>query len=104
MRIDWAPHALQDRVAIFDYIEADNPRAAVVTDLRIKNQVETLARFPELSRPGRVSGTRKLVISRTPYIAVYSIVNDTIRILRVLHGAREWPEEFSEQSEADDRP
>jgi plasmid stabilization system protein ParE len=51
-------------------------------------------KFAELGRPGRVDGTRKLVIQRTPYIAAYRVAGNTIRILRVLHGAQIWPEEL----------
>lgn len=59
-------------------------------------QVEGLQRFPESGRLGRVEGTRELVVDRTPYIAAYRIAGDTVRILRVLHGAREWPEDIPE--------
>jgi toxin ParE1/3/4 len=83
--------ALKDRDEIFDYIESDNPRAAVEVDLRIKGQTETLIGFPASGRPGRVRGTREFVIDRTPYIVAYRIKGDRVRILRVLHGARRWP-------------
>jgi len=66
MILEWSPFALADRDAIFDYIEADSPRAAVTVDRRIKASVEHLNRFPEMGRPGRIEGTRELVISRTP--------------------------------------
>jgi len=45
-----------------------------------------------MGRPGRIEGTRELVVSGTPYIAAYRIVGDTVRVLRVLHGAQQWPE------------
>lgn len=32
MRLFWTPEALDDRRAIFDYIEADNPMAALNLD------------------------------------------------------------------------
>jgi toxin ParE1/3/4 len=99
MRLEWSAFALADRTAIFDYIEPDNPRAAVAVDARIREQVETLAPFPHSGRPGRIEGTRELVISRTPYIVAYRITGDTVRILRVLHGARRWPEDMSEKSQ-----
>src|SRR6266478_9540841 len=62
-----------DRDAIFDYIEADSPQAAIIVDNRIRVQVESLVKFPESGRPGRVEGTRELVIQRTPYIAAYRV-------------------------------
>ena len=94
MRLEWSPFAIEDRDGIFDYIEEDSPRAAVVVDDRIRMQVRQLLQFPETGRPGRIEGTRELVIGRTPYIAAYRITGDTVRILRVLHGAQLWPDEM----------
>jgi addiction module RelE/StbE family toxin len=99
MHLEWPVFSLADRTAIFETIEADNPRAAVDMDDRIQTRVEGLARFPEMGRPGRIEGTRELVIARTPYIAAYRIVGDTVRILRVLHGAQMWPDEMPEEPE-----
>jgi addiction module RelE/StbE family toxin len=99
MFLEWSVFALADREAIFDYIEADNPRAAVAVDDRIQTRVEGLVQFPEMGRPGRIEGTRELVISRTPYIAAYRILGETVRILRVLHGAQLWPDDMPEGPE-----
>lgn len=95
MQLEWSRFALADREAIFDYIEADSPQAAVAVDDRIRQRIEELRQFPQIGRPGRIAGTRELTIQRTPYIAAYSIAEKTIRILRVLHGAQMWPQEFS---------
>ena len=68
-------------------------------DDRIQSRVEDLAQFPEIGRPGRIEGMRELVIPGTPYIAAYRIADDTVRILRVLHGAQQWPDGMPEESE-----
>lgn len=94
MVLEWSAFAFTDREAIFDYIEADSPRAAISTDDRIKECVENLARFPEMGRPGRVEETRELAISGTPYIAAYRVAGNTVRILRLLHGAQQWPDDM----------
>ncbi|HME59107.1 MAG TPA: type II toxin-antitoxin system RelE/ParE family toxin [Terracidiphilus sp.] len=99
MHLEWSVFSLADREAIFDYIETDNPRAAIVLDDRIQSRIEDLAQFPEMGRPGRIEGTRELVISHTPYIAAYRIIGDIVRILRVLHGAQKWPDEILEEPE-----
>jgi toxin ParE1/3/4 len=99
MRLEWSIFAQADRDAIFDYIEADSPQAAITVDERIRAQVEGLARFPKSGRSGRIAGTRELVIQRTPYIVAYSVERNTVRILRVLHGAQQWPENMSEGSQ-----
>ena len=94
MKLEWSAFALDDRDEIFSYIEQDDPRAAILVDDRVNAQVTRLTQFPESGRPGRVEGTRELVIDRTPYIAAYRIIDDTVRILRVLHGAQQWPGEM----------
>ncbi|WP_186419092.1 type II toxin-antitoxin system RelE/ParE family toxin [Bosea sp. CS1GBMeth4] len=95
-RLVWSQFALADRDEIFSYIEADNPKTAAEIDERIASAVQHLLRFPESGRPGRVAGTRELIVARTPYIAVYAVTAGKIRILRVLHGARMWPEDMDE--------
>jgi toxin ParE1/3/4 len=61
---------------------------------RILQAVELLAEQPGMGRVGRVPDTREFVITGTPYIAAYQVLEDTLVILRVLHGARQWPEQF----------
>ncbi|WP_149743022.1 type II toxin-antitoxin system RelE/ParE family toxin [Rhizobium sp. NFACC06-2] len=92
MKLTWSAFALSDRDAIFTYIEADNPAAAVLVDERIVAASRRLLDFPASGRVGRIAGTRELVINGTPYVAAYAVTDRTVRILRVLHGAQEWPE------------
>ncbi len=76
-----------------EFIERDDPTAARKTALRIVEAVETLIPAnPKVGRPGRVSGTRELVIARTPFIVPYRLREGTIEVLRVFHGARRWPD------------
>lgn len=96
MKLEWSILALTDREEIFDYIAADDPVAAVKVDERISERLQELVRFPESGRAGRVAGTRELVIAGTPYIAAYRVTGRTVRVLRVLHGARMWPDRLSE--------
>jgi toxin ParE1/3/4 len=91
VRLTWSALAVADRMAIFGFIEAENPSAAVRIDERIEAVVKQLLEFPKTGRPGRVAGTRELVITGTPYIAAYVEFPDRIRILRLLHGAQVWP-------------
>ena len=90
MRLFWTPEALDDRRAIYDYIEADNPRAALTLDELFSEQVRHLIDHPGLGRIGRITGTRELVV-HTNYIFIYDTTIELVRILRVLHAARQWP-------------
>jgi addiction module RelE/StbE family toxin len=96
MYIHWSVQALEDRVAIFDYIGIDSVTAASRLDDRIDDELERLVRFPEMGRSGRVEGTRELVITRTPYIVAYTFTSEAVTILRLLHGAQLWPEEMEQ--------
>lgn len=86
----WTHEARQDRDAIYDYIEADNPAAALSLDELFSKNAGYLLEHPGLGRPGRVKGTRELV-AHPNYILIYDLVGDYVRVLRVLHAARRWP-------------
>ena len=92
MQITWHRRARHDLQAVRESITEVNPGAARQVAQRILHAVGLLAEQPSLGRPGRVPETRELVITGTPYIAAYRVVDDMIVILRVLHGARRWPE------------
>ncbi len=87
----WLQRAIQDRDAQIDYIAKDNPMAAVSQGDRIAEQIEILQQHPHMGRAGRKQGTRELVISRTPFIVIYRVKAKRIEVLRVLHGAQQWP-------------
>jgi toxin ParE1/3/4 len=91
----WSPEAIADLVALRAYIAQDDPKAAQRVALHIIHSVETLLpNNPEMGRPGRVPGTRELVIPGTPFIVPYRVVGNTIQILRIYHSARQWSETF----------
>ena len=92
MKLEWAAFALSDRDNIFDYIEADSPRSAIRVDEAIASAAERLLDFPESGRPGRIAGTRELVVTGSPYILAYIAREGVVRILRVIHGAQQWPD------------
>lgn len=94
MRVLWLARAIRHLIDIRAYIAAHNPAAAEAVSIRVVEASERLAMMPEFGRPGRVLGTRELVVFRTPYIIVYRVKGETIEIVAVRHGAREWPKSF----------
>jgi toxin ParE1/3/4 len=94
MRILWLDRAEADLDELFEYLLERDPQAARRVATAIREQVSRLADQPGLGRPGRVAGTRELVITRTPYIVAYTVDRhaDAVIVLRVLHGARRWPD------------
>ena len=91
MQIRWSPEAVQDLERIGQRIERDNPRAAREVVLKIYRGIVDLKTFPGRGRAGKVEGTRELVIPSLPYIAVYRLAKDRIEIVRIYHGAQNWP-------------
>ena len=75
--------ALDDLEAARRYIAEHNPRAAARVHAAIVISVGRLADHPGLGRPGRVHGTRELVVPRTPYIVAYTVIETQVMILSV---------------------
>jgi toxin ParE1/3/4 len=95
MKVVWSPEAIDDLAALRAFIAENDPGAARRIVLAILRHIEELLPDnPEMGRPGRVPGTRELVIPRTPFIAPYRFSGNTLQVLRVYHGARRWPEWF----------
>jgi toxin ParE1/3/4 len=95
MNIVWSPEAIEDLASLRAYIAEDNPAAARRIALRIVQVIELmLPDNPQSGRPGRVPGTRELIIPRTPYVVPYRVRGNTLQILRVYHSARRWPDNF----------
>lgn len=91
MIVRWLERAIADLEDIADYIAMDNPNAALGIVDRVEGSAAAIPDNPQRGRSGRVSGTRELIIAGTPYLIVYRISPDTIDVLRVLHGAQQWP-------------
>jgi toxin ParE1/3/4 len=94
VQVRWLRHALNNLDEEAAYIARDDPGAAARIVERIVTSVEGLGAHPVSGRPGRVPGTRELVVSGTPYLVPYRVRGETVEILRVFHGARKWPERF----------
>ena len=88
--LEWKAPAITDLLAIVDYISDDNPDAALALMDEIQGKVAQLPAHPKRCRPGRVEGTRELVV-RPNYIVVYTETAAMVTVLRVLHAAQMWP-------------
>ena len=91
MGVRWTAPAARDLTQICDHIQEHNSRTtARRVALSIYDRVAALVEFPEQGRPGRKAGTRELIFSGLPYLAVYRLRGDGVEILRILHGAQDW--------------
>ncbi len=67
MEIIWRPRAIEGLEHARAYIARENPRTARRILSLILAAIARLPQTPDIGRPGRVPGTRELVIPRTPY-------------------------------------
>lgn len=93
-KVAWLQESLADLRGISAYIAKDNPAAARRVVGAILKDVDILKEHSGVGRPGRLEGTRELVIRRYPYIVAYRQVESVVQILAVVHTSRLWPEQL----------
>ncbi len=91
MIIVWSPRAIEHLAYLRSYIARDNPKAANQIATTLLDAVERLAELPNLGRPGRVAGTRELVVPGTRYMIPYRLRGDRLEVIAVFHGRQKWP-------------
>jgi toxin ParE1/3/4 len=92
MRVEWSSPAVSDLKAISEYIEHDRSLdTANRVALSIYEAAKSLGTMPYRGRIGRVENTREMVIPRLPYVVIYTVFDDRIMIVNIVHGAQKRP-------------
>ena len=94
MTIVWSRLAIRHLVSLRDYIAKDNPASAANTASAILQSVDLLVTQPQMGRPGRVLGTRELVVPNTPYVIPYRVRRERLELIGIFHGRQRWPEQL----------
>ena len=88
MNILWSPEAIEDLNSLRAYIAQDNPSAARAVALHIAHSIEQLlSDNPQMGRPGRVPGTRELVIPKALHRALSTAAKCHSNFARLSRGA-----------------
>jgi len=90
----WSPRARRELNAALARLAEDDIERAAALYARIDQATGRLRSHPAMGRPGRIPGTRELVISRTPFVAIYVVERGVVRIKTLHHGAQKWPTEL----------
>ena len=91
MKVVWSPRAIRHLIALREHMARDSEQNAALVAQRILQSVEVLQKQPEVGRPGRVIGTRELVVPNTRYIIPYRVRRERLELIAVLHGRQKWP-------------
>lgn len=91
MKIVWSRRAIRHLVSLRERIANGSEENAAVVASRILQAVDLLQTQPHIGRPGRVVGTRELVVPGTPYIIPYRVRRERLELIAVFHGRRKWP-------------
>ena len=91
MTVVWTRRAIRQLVALRNHIARDSEQSAARAAQRILEAVELLNEQPEIGRPGRILGTRELVIPGTPYLVPYRVKKNRLELIAVFDGHQKWP-------------
>lgn len=91
MKVVWSRRAIRHLVCLREYIEKDSEQNAALVAKRIVKAVDLLQAHPEIGRPGRVVGTRELVVPETPFIIPYRVRGECLELIAVFRGRQKWP-------------
>lgn len=94
MQVRWLRRALRSLEREAAYLAQENPQAAAALVVEADEFTRLLSRHPDMGRPGRVPGTRELVLPHFPYVIPYRVREQRVEILHVLHTSRKWPPGF----------
>lgn len=91
MKAVWSRRAVRHLVYLREYIEKHSEQNAALVAKRILEAVDLLQTQPGMGRPGRVLGTRELVVPDTPYIIPYRVRRERLELIAVFHGRQKRP-------------
>jgi addiction module RelE/StbE family toxin len=91
MQVRWTSAAADDLENIANYLFENTPEHAARLIREIYQAPSVLKTFPNRGRAGKKAGTRELPLASLPYIIVYQVGERIVHVVRVLHGAQEWP-------------
>jgi len=94
MNVVWSRRAIDNLIELRDFIAEDSLRSAGSVAPQILDAVELVTTQPHIGRPGRMTGTRELVVAGTSYVIPYRVRGGRLELLAIFHGREKWPDRF----------
>jgi toxin ParE1/3/4 len=85
MRVVWADSARLDFEKAMAFLKQHSPAGARRVGERILEAVGLLEQLPELAAASRHRGLRQLVVTRTPFLVIYRVHEDSVEVRAVVH-------------------
>jgi toxin ParE1/3/4 len=89
MHLRLSPLVPSDLEKIADYIAVDSPRHALRVLALLRTKMKKIARQPKLYRPRPELGPEARLAAVGPYVILFRIRQNSVRIERVVHGGRD---------------
>lgn len=89
MQVIFSPLAATDIEEIGDHIFKESPKAARKVTGELRSKCRSLSEHPQrgVNRPEINPGVRSIALSN--YVIFYVVIDETVRIQRIIHGARD---------------
>lgn len=87
LNIRWLDSAIDSIATEAEYLAEVHPKLAKQLVTQVDQQIKQLTTKPHLGNPGRIPGTRELLIDGYLYIASYRVKDNHVEILEILHTA-----------------
>ena len=89
-QLEWSKRADHDLDALIRfYVETASPEVAAKGRLEVLTTADRLTEAPVTYRPGK-RNTHEVPLPRFPYTLIYRVTDESIRIARVMHQARDY--------------
>lgn len=89
--LNWEADAELQLLDLLEFVGERNASAAARLKGLIDDALRRACQFPEAGRPGRITGTRELIVHPN-YVVVHQITETAIDVLRLLHTRPLYPE------------
>jgi addiction module RelE/StbE family toxin len=89
-KLVWAADARRDLAEVISFVATRNVAAASRLEGLIHDSAQRILALPHAYRPGRTANTREMIVHPN-YILVYRVLDDRVRILRLLHARQRYP-------------
>lgn len=94
MRSRWLQKARANLDEATAWVARTDADAAQAMYAHVRARINALATHPERGRPGRIFGTRELVIERYGFLVPYTVHENEVHILRLFHCRQRPPENW----------